>query len=138
LNKETSKKQLEKLEIGDLISVSWWDASVGKSLGTGKKVNIDLPVQSWGIYLGVLGEKAKHIMVCQNSFCYEEGLYDLDYTAIPLTWSTDIKIISKKYIPKEEALKLVKSFTQNKHPALSRPRVFKHIQKRLSIDGRPN
>ena len=132
------KKKLEMLEIGDLISVNWCDASVGKSLSVGNGVNIDIPVQSWGIYLGVLGAKAKHIILGQNSFCYAEGLYDLDYTAIPLSWSTDVFVVSKGYILKDIAVKLVGSFLQGGHRALNRPRIFQHIQKRLSVDGKPD
>ena len=84
------KKKLEMLEIGDLISVYWCDASVGNSLSLGNAANIDVPVQSWGVYLGVLGAKTKHLILGQNSFCYADDLYDLDYTAIPLSWSTDV------------------------------------------------
>jgi len=132
------KKKLEMLEIGDLISVYWCDASVGKSLSLGNGANIDIPVQSWGVYLGVLGAKAKHIILGQNSFCYAEGLYDLDYTAIPVSWSTDVFVVSKSYIPKNVAVKLVRSFVQCEHRTLNRPRIFKHIQKRLSVDGKPD
>lgn len=135
---DSLKGQLKKLEIGDLISVSWCDASVGKSLSIGNGANIDVPVQSWGIYLGVLGAKAKHIILGQNCFSYADGLYDLDYTAIPLSWSTDITMISKKYIPKDQCSKLVNSFVQGGHRTLNRPRIFQHVQRRLSVDGGPS
>lgn len=129
------KVQLEKLDIGDLISVSWCDASIGKSLSVGSGASIDVPVQSWGIYLGVLGARAKHIILGQNCFCYADGLYDLDYTAIPLSWSTDVNVVSKKYIPKEACLKFVTSFVQSERRILNRPRASHH-QRRLSVDDR--
>jgi hypothetical protein len=135
---ESLKNQLDKLEIGDLISVSWCDASIGKSLSVGSEANIDVPVQSWGIYLGVLGAKAKHIILGQNCFCYADGLYDLDYTAIPLSWSTDVSVISQKFIPREECTRLVNSFVHGGHRMLNRPRIFQRVQKRLSVDGRPD
>jgi len=135
---ESLKSQLEKLDIGDLISVSWCDASVGKSLSVGNGANIDVPVRSWGVYLGVLGVRAKHIILGQNCFCYADGLYDLDYTAVPLSWSIDVGVISKKYIPEGEAEKLLSSFVQGGHQMLNRPRIFQHFQKRLSVDGRPD
>ena len=137
-NESPLKKQLEKLETGDLICVSWCDASVGKSQEVGGL--IDVPVQSWGIYLGVLGLKSKHFVLGQNSFCLAEGLYDLDYTAIPLSWSTDITIIHKNYVPKNEACKMVNGFIRRGRRMLNRSRSFQQrkIQKRLSIDGRPD
>ena len=76
-------KQVKGLSLGDLVRVDWFDASIGKSLTSGIG-SIDVPVQSWGIYLGVLGEKNKHIILAQNSFRYADGVYDIDYTAVPV------------------------------------------------------
>jgi len=75
--------QLENLSPGCLVCVEWSDASVGKSLGSG--VAVDVSVKSWGVFIGVLGEKNKHIVLAQNSFRYSNSLFDIDYTAIPLT-----------------------------------------------------
>jgi hypothetical protein len=135
-NKEKEKdlkKQFESLCIGDLICVEWCDASVGKSRSSG--MLIDVPVKSWGVYVGLLGSKAKHIVLAQNSFCYADGIFDLDYTAIPLSWTVDVSVLVKAYIPKEVAGKLVNSFLSGGH------RVFNHsqtFQRRLSTDGRPD
>jgi hypothetical protein len=54
----------------------WTDASIGKTSTNGGV--IDVPVRSWGIFVGVFG-KRKHIIFAQNSFRYAEGLLDLDY-----------------------------------------------------------
>ncbi len=134
------KKQLGSLDIGDLICVKWNDASVGKSLSIGNGSSIDVPVDSWGVYLGVLGVKVKHLVLGQNCFCYTDGLFDLDYTAIPLSWSTNIIVIAKHYVPKESADKLVNSFLIGGRRTLGRSRTFKHgiFQRRLSVDGRPD
>ena len=70
-------KQVKDLSPGDLIEVKWFDASVGKSL-SGGLAGIDVPVKSWGIYIGVLGEKNKHIILAQNNFRYADGLYDIE------------------------------------------------------------
>jgi hypothetical protein len=132
------KEQLESLCVGDLICVGWCDASVGKSSGSGAA--IDVPVKSWGIFIGVLGVKAKHIVLAQNSFRYADGLFDMDYTAIPLSWTADISVLVKEHIPKEAADTLVNSFLLGGHRALSRPRTFQRriLQQRLSVDGRPD
>ena len=132
------KKQLESLSVGDLVCVDWCDASTGKSSSVG--VAIDVPVRSWGVFMGVLGVKAKHIVLVQNSFCYADGLFDLDYTAVPLSWAIDVIVIAKEYIPEELADKLVNSFIQGGVRRLSHPRTLQHqmFQKRLSVDGGPD
>jgi hypothetical protein len=136
--KNSLKKAIESLSPGDLICCSWCDASVGKSSGSG--MAIDVPVKSWGIYVGLIGDKVKHIVLAQNSFRYSDGLFDLDYTAIPLSWAIDVSVLVKEYIPKESAVKLVNSFMMGGHRSLNRPRTFRRAlaQRRLSIDGRPN
>ena len=110
------KEQLKSLCVGDLICVEWCDASVGKSSGSGAA--IDVPVKSWGIFIGVLGIKAKHIVLAQNSFRYADGLFDMDYTAIPLSWTADISVLVKEHIPEEAAGTLVNSFLLGGHRTL--------------------
>jgi hypothetical protein len=136
--KNNLKKAIESLSPGDLICCSWCDASVGKSSGSG--MAIDVPVKSWGIYVGLIGDKVKHIVLAQNSFRYSDGLFDLDYTAIPLGWAVDVSVLIKEHIPKEAATKLVNSFMMGGHRAFNRPRTFmrRMFQQRLSVDGRPN
>jgi hypothetical protein len=132
------KKRLAELSPGDLICCSWCDASVGKSSGSG--MAIDVPVKSWGIFVGLIGDKVKHIVLVQNSFRYSDGFFDLDYTAIPLSWAVDVSVLVKEHIPKEAATKLVNSFMMGGHRSFSRPRTFQRrmFQQRLSIDGRPD
>jgi len=108
LHGKNLRKQLEGLAPGDLVSVDWCDASVGKSLGSG--VAVDVPVKSWGIFIGVLGEKSKHIIIAQNSFRYSDGLFDIDYTAIPLSWTAKITLVAKGHIEPKIATSLVNSF----------------------------
>lgn len=131
-------KLLENISPGDLISVSWCDASVGKSSGSG--MAIDVPVQSWGIFVGLIGDRVKHVVLAQNSFRYADGLFDLDYTAVPISWAVDVSVLVKEHIAKEAACKLVNSFMMGGHRALNRPRTFQRriFQQRLSVDGRPN
>jgi hypothetical protein len=127
------KHQLQALSVGDLVLVEWCDASVGKSSGSG--ATIDVPVKSWGIFIGVLGEKAKHIVLAQNSFRYADGLFDLDYTAIPLSWTINIAVLAEKHIPKQVADQLVKSFLMGGRRAFTHTRTF---QQRLSTHDRPD
>ena len=102
-------QQLKTLSNGDLIQVNWNDASVGKSLSGGLH-GIDVPVISIGVFLGVLGERNKHIILGQNHFRYADGLYDIDYTAVPASWTVQIAVIVKSYISPDDANQLVTSF----------------------------
>ena len=137
-NRKDLKKKLEQLNPGDLVTVEWCDASVGKSMDSG--ATIDIPVKSWGIFIGVLGSRAKHIVLAQNSFRYADGVYDLDYTAIPLGWVFNFSVLMKDHIPKELAGKLVSSFMAGGRRILKRSTTFqrRRFQQRLSLDGRPD
>ena len=137
LNKQVLKL-LENVKPGDLLCCSWCDASVGKSIGAG--MSIDVPVKSWGVYVGLIGDKVKHIVLAQNSFRYSDGLFDLDYTAVPISWAVDVKVLIQGYIPIEDASKLINSFMMGGHRSFNRPRTFQRrmFQQRLSIDGRPH
>ena len=125
------KRQLESLCVGDLICVEWCDASVGKSSSSGTL--IDVPVKSWGVYVGLFGSKTKHVVIAQNSFRYADGVFDLDYTAIPLSWAVCVSVLVKEHIPREVADKLVNSFLMGGHRAFNHSQTF---QRRLSTDGR--
>jgi hypothetical protein len=106
--KKALKKQLESLGKGDLICIEWTDASIGKSLGTG--LTVDVPVKSWGVFIGLLGKRNKHIVVAQNNFQYSDGVYDIDYTAIPLGWTERVIVIEKQHVAVGEAEQLFNSF----------------------------
>jgi len=112
------QEQLKELEPGDLVQVEWFDASIGKSIASGPEV--DIPVESWGIYIGVLGKQRKHIVLAQNSFRYSADLYDIDYTSIPLTWTINISIITQGVVSLEEANLLLKSFLAGRRRTMKR------------------
>jgi len=93
-------KQIKGLTPGDLVFVSWFDPSIGKSLSEGF-ASIDVPVSSW---------EKKHLILAQNNFHYADGFYDIDYTAIPLSWTASVTIIEKHHVGSEEAQSLASSF----------------------------
>lgn len=104
--------QISGLAAGDLVLLIWHDASIGKSLSNGIS-GIDVPVKSWGVFVGVLGQKRKHAVLAQNAFRYSDGLFDIDYTAVPLTWASDVSVIEKAHVGADEARVLLHSFTIN-------------------------
>lgn len=113
-------RQLEGLKPGDLVRVEWFEASTGRS---SSGVPIDIPVRSWGVYLGVLGERNKQIILAQNSFRYMNGLYDIDYTAIPVTWTASIVLVQKGHIKENDVRSLLNSFMQGRCKAIYRKTV---------------
>ena len=108
MNKQVLK-QIKSLKPGSLIRVDWHDASIGKSLSGGMG-GIDVPVYSVGIFIGILGDTDKHIILGQNHFRYADGVFDIDYTAIPLVWGINIKVIAEGCISPSEAQQLLNSF----------------------------
>jgi len=119
-------KQIKSCVLGDLVRAEWFDASVGKSLSSGGA--IDVPVKSWGIYLGVLGKKNKHIILAQNTFRYTDQLFDIDFTAIPLSWAATIEAIKPVEVPSEEAKILLNSFLSGRTCTLKK-RVCNHHER---------
>ena len=115
---EKALKELRSLTLGDLVCVEWFDASLGKSLGSG--VVVDVPVKSWGIYIGVLGKRQKHVIVAQNYFEFSNGLYDLDYTAVPVSWAVNVQVVDKNHVTLEEAERLFTSFLRGGRRASKR------------------
>jgi hypothetical protein len=131
VNRNQLKKVFDGLRPGDLVCVEWCDASVGKSSGSG--VSIDVPVKSWGIYVGLFGERTKHIVLAQNSFRYSDGLFDLDYTAVPASWTLDVAVVAKSHLSEQVAKSLVNSFLLGGHRAFKHQRTF---QRRASTHER--
>ncbi len=115
--------------------MEWNDASIGKSLSNGIG-GIDVPVKSWGIFIGILGRKREHVILAQNCFRYSDGLYDIDYTAVPLQWASSTVVLQRGYVKPEEARVLLNSFTINEKvksekTAFSRSRCSRYAQRRL-------
>jgi hypothetical protein len=112
--------QIKGLAAGDLVMLEWHDASIGKSLSNGVS-GIDVPVKSWGVYIGILGQKRRHIILAQNCFRYSDGLYDIDYTAVPVPWTTNATVIAKSHVGADEAKDLLNSFVGNEKNKSEKP-----------------
>ena len=108
-NMKEIPSQIKSLTAGDLVLVEWCDASIGKSLSNGVS-GIDVPVKSWGVFIGLLGQRTKHVILAQNCFRYSDGLYDIDYTAVPVPWTTNATVIAEAHVRADEAGNLLNSF----------------------------
>ena len=131
MKKEDIENQLKNVGLGDLVLVEWADASIGKSNRIGAvNVGIDVRACSWGIYIGLLGQNHRHIVLAQNNFKYTDGFYDIDYTAIPLSLACKISVLLKSHINIEVAKQLLQSFLAGGSARISKSRGH---QERLRI-----
>lgn len=96
-------KQLGELQLGDLIEVTWLDASRGR-LETVEELReagvpgaeIDLPVISYGVYIGTFGKIAKHIVLVASQWLFAQGYGQIDCTIIPVGTVENINILKPK------------------------------------------
>jgi hypothetical protein len=129
------KKILENVNPGDLIAVDWCDASSGKSSMSGG--DIDVPVRSWGLFLGLIEGRIKHIVLAQNSFRFTESVFDLDFTAVPIGWAVEVKVLATKHVDREVAEDMMRSFAKNishsrsNTAGLRSPRMFRYRMQRV-------
>ena len=95
-------KQLKALQLGDTVFVRWYDASAGRGGFTGK-APVDIHCKSTGVFLGVIGQKHKQLILGQNVFYYTPEEHDIDYTFVLVSWLTEIRVLEKETLSFEEA-----------------------------------
>ncbi|MEM2815783.1 MAG: hypothetical protein QW056_03455 [Candidatus Bathyarchaeia archaeon] len=120
------ERLVNELSPGDLVRIEWFDASIGRSLSGGLN-GIDVPVVSWGVFLGVLGSKNRHIIIAQNCFRYSDGYYDIDYTSVPLNWTVKALALAREHVPCCEAKVMLNSFLAGGR------RTFKHAKRQRRV-----
>jgi hypothetical protein len=94
--------KLEKLQFGDLVRVYWLDASeaMGRT-GEGGEPHFDTPVASIGHYVGVKGNRTRHLILLKDIFQITEKTYDLVYNCIPLGMIEKVNVRRKKDLETE-------------------------------------
>ncbi|MFQ6080737.1 MAG: hypothetical protein ACE5OW_03600 [Candidatus Bathyarchaeia archaeon] len=104
-------KTVSQLRFGDLIEVEWWDHSKReirlKPEGRKRYLVFDVPVKSVGIFFGVAGEEAKHIVLIRDIFIWPSmGDFDVDATAILLGVTKNIRVIARGLLDPKLATQL--------------------------------
>jgi len=79
------------------------------------------------VFCGVVGEFPASI---SSNFQYSDGIYDIDYTAIPCGWTEKIKVVDKQHVSSEEAERLFTSFLRGGRRVSS-----KHKQQKVRNHG---
>lgn len=110
------RKQIRDLQLGDLIRVRWFDACKGEARideqSEEAKVQFDIPVTSWGVFLGVVGEKAKHILLIRDHFQMNasSSVYDVDFSVVPIGMIHAIEILKRSELEPHVAELLQQAF----------------------------
>ncbi len=124
-------KGLDSCKPGDLVCVDWCDASIGKSRAN--RGVVEVPVKSVGVFVMVTRSKTLTLLLAQNCFEYADGYYDVDYTAIPAAWASEISVIQTAFMSMQVVESLAESFmlTKNQVKRSSESRAFLHRQQHL-------
>ena len=114
MNKRIAK-QIKALRLGDLVRVEWFDASKGEARvgkDTRSDVQFDIPVKSWGVFLGIMGRKTKHVVLLRDHFEMSAplGVYDVDFNVIPVGMISYVVVLKKAELDREVAALLQIAF----------------------------
>jgi hypothetical protein len=126
LNKRVLK-QLGELQLGDLVEVMWLDASRGR-LETVEELReagasgaeIDLPVTSYGVYIGAFGKIAKHIVLVASQWLFAQSYGQIDCTIIPVGTVENIRVLLPKLMNAENVLVCQQAFIHGRARRLMR------------------
>lgn len=129
-------KQLGDLQLGDLIEVTWLDASKGR-LETVEEMResgasgaeIDLPVTSYGVYIGAFGKIAKYIVLVASKWLYAQGYGQIDCTIIPLGTVENIRVLLPKLMDAENVRVCQQAFIHGR---------ARRLMRRITIFGNGN
>ena len=108
-------KQIKGLQLGDLVKVKWFDASKGEARidrDVESQIQFDIPVTSWGVFLGVVGERTKHILLIRDHFQMNEalGVYDIDFNVVPVGMIHGVEILRQGELEPHIAILLQQAF----------------------------
>lgn len=115
MSKKTVKQKICTLKLGDLIRLEWHDASRGEARVDKKRrglISFDIPVTSWGVFLGVLGSKVKHVVLVRDHFQMPGGVFDIDFNVIPLGMVADVSVLKRGELSQHMAEWLKNAFLQ--------------------------
>jgi hypothetical protein len=97
---------ISSLRFGDSIIVEWLDAS--EATGSLKGAKIDTPVSSWGVFLGIKGERTKHLIVAKEIVDVDRACH---YNAVPLGMIKRIRVIERGTLD-PKTMKRLKKFAR--------------------------
>jgi len=105
MNKDV-QEVISSLRFGDSIIVEWLDAS--EATGSLKGAKIDTPVSSWGVFLGIKGQRTKHLIVAKEIVDVDRACH---YNAVPLGMIKRIRVIERGTL-NPKTMKIFKKFAR--------------------------
>jgi len=102
--------------LGDLVRVRWFDACKGEARideqSEESSVQFDIPVTSWGVFLGVVGEKTKHVLLIRDHFQMNAsmGIYDIDFSVVPIGMINAVELLKRSELEPSVAKLLQQAF----------------------------
>lgn len=114
MNKQILKK-IKALQLGDLAEIFWLDASKGEARIQKKgktKTQFDIPVQSTGYFIGIAGQKTKHVILVRDSFQISSDVYDIDWNCVPIGMIYEVKVARPSALNLQLATHLQKAFLE--------------------------
>jgi len=112
MNKQILKK-IRALQLGDLVEIFWLDASKGEARVQRKaetETQFDILVQSTGYFIGVAGQKAKHVILVRDAFQLSPDVYDIDWNCIPVGMVCEVNVARPGALNLQLAANLQKAF----------------------------
>ena len=133
---------IEELEVGDLIEVRWLDASEAKMSLSVPEREFDTPVRSIGVFGGLRGSRAKHIIIIKEEFTIGDAK-EYHYNAIPLGMVDRIVLARRRFWKKRDvkrAMRLLDGLGERaevdvRKMARRSPRGLAEDLLKLSLDG---
>jgi len=113
--KKQVSKQIKALQLGDLVEIFWLDASKGEARIQKKvkaKTRFDIPVQSTGYFIGVAGQKTKHVILVRDAFQISSDVYDIDWNCVPIGMIYEVKVARPSALNLQLATHLQKAFLE--------------------------
>jgi len=114
MNKHILKK-ITALHLGDLVEIFWLDASKGEARIQKKgktKTQFDIPVQSTGYFLGIAGQKTKHVILVRDAFQLSSDVCDIDWNCVPVGMIYEVKVAHPNALNQQLATNLQKAFLE--------------------------
>ena len=108
-------KRVEALQLGDLVEIFWLDASKGEARVQKKakaKTQFDIPVQSTGYFIGVAGQKTKHVILVRAAFQISSNVYDIDWNCVPIGLIYEVNVARSSALNLRLATHLQKAFLE--------------------------
>ena len=139
------QRQIRALQLGDLVRVRWFDACKGEARideqsASGQKesssnMQFDIPVTSWGVFLGLVGEKTRHVLLIRDHFQMNaaSGVYDIDYSVVPIGMIQTVEVLKKGELEAKVAGLLQQAFLKAR-TSKRKGRIILHLRQLEEVD----